>query len=109
MKRHNLELENITLSVNKFLNPLGFAAKVDMLHDSFLIEPNTRLVGKNRKDFFDGMMITYFNDSKIYEVAEYQAGKKQDQLWIYKETKNLQTALNTLIKGNKRKPIKVWS
>jgi hypothetical protein len=89
------------------LNPLGYSAKVETLLSEIHIEPDTRKVGNHRKDFFDGMQINRFKDG-IYEVSEYQAGKNEDELHIYKETKSLIVALKDLIKGNKRKPIKVY-
>ena len=49
-----------------------------------------------------------WNDGSI-EVAEYSAGKSGKELHIFKETRSLKIALKELIKGNKRKPIKIWS
>jgi hypothetical protein len=54
---------------------------------------------------FDGMQIIYENG--IFEVSEYQAGKNQNELHIYKETRSFIIALKTLLKGNKQNPIKI--
>jgi hypothetical protein len=102
-------LDKVRDKVNDFLNPLGYSARVeesvgDVL---YIIEPSTRKVGKNRSDFFDGMQITAFRDG-TFEVSEYMAGKNEDELHIYKETKSLILALKDLVKGNKRKPIKKY-
>jgi hypothetical protein len=44
-----------------------------------------------------------------FEVFEYQAGPKQDRLWVYMETKKLRCAAKNILKGNnRRKKIKVW-
>ena len=102
------KVDEIREKVISFLNPLGYSATVDDLKSEILIEPSTTKVGKNRKDFFDGMQINYDVKEGKYEVSEYQAGKNKDELHIYKVTPSLTIALKDLIKGNKRKPIKVW-
>ena len=56
---------------------------------------------------FDGMQIIF--EAGIYEVSEFQAGANQNELHIYKETSSFKIALKELLKGNKRKPIKVWN
>jgi len=56
---------------------------------------------------FDGMQIIF--EAGIYEVSEYQAGKKANELHVYLETKSFKTALKNLLKGNNRKPIKIWN
>ena len=55
----------------------------------------------------DGLLINYNTKTKIFEVAEMQAGKKEDQIWVYLETKQFVMALKELIKGNNRKPKKI--
>ena len=101
------KLEKVIKEVTDFLNPLGYSATVEQGLGTITVEPSTRKVGNNRKDFFDGMIMQCWDDG-TYEVAEYQAGKQENELWIYKETKSLNVALKNLIKGNKRKPIKKW-
>lgn len=103
-------LDKIRERVDNFLNPLGYSAKVEKSVGDvlYIIEPSTRKVGKNRSDFFDGMQITAFRDG-TFEVSEYMAGKNEDELHIYKETKSLILALKDLVKGNKRKPIKKYA
>jgi hypothetical protein len=106
------KLEDIVFvreKVYSFLNPMGYSAKVeDWGNGEIHIEPSTTKVGKNRKDFFDGMQIHRF-DNGIYEVSEYQAGPDENEMYVYKETKSLIVALKDLIKGNKRKPIKKYA
>jgi hypothetical protein len=54
--------------------------------------------------------ILYDKTTKIYEVAEYQAGPDEKDLYIFGEYKSLIPALKSLIKGNSttgRKPIKI--
>jgi hypothetical protein len=58
-------------------------------------------------DSLDGMQILF--EKGIYEVAEYQAGPKQNELHIFLETKSFKVALKNMLKGNKRKPIKIWN
>lgn len=103
------KVEEIRDKVYSFLTPLNFEAKIDDGTNEIIIEPNTRKVGEKRADYFDGMQIIYDVKSDIYEVSEYQAGKNNDELHIYKVTPSLIVALKDLIKGNKRKPIKVIS
>ena len=102
-------IDKVRERVNDFLNPLGYSAKVEESIGSTLytIEPNTRKVGNNRSDFFDGMQIIAENDG-TFEVSEYMAGKNENELHIYLVTKSLTLALKDLIKGNKRKPIKKY-
>ncbi len=101
------DIVKIRKEVFEFLNPLGFDAKVTKDSDGIRIEPNTQKVGKRRKDFFDGLVIMKW-DNGVYEVAEHNAGKNNDELWVYKETKSLNIALKCLLQGNKQKPIKRW-
>lgn len=104
------ELDKVRNKVDGFLNPLGYSAKVEKSIGDvlYIIEPSTRKVGTHRSDFFDGMQIIALHDG-TFEVSEYMAGKNEDELHIYKETKSLTSALKDLIKGNKRKPIQKWN
>ena len=103
-----ISINTVIDEVEIFLKPLGYSARVSKESDGISIEPNTRKTGKKRKDYFDGMKIMIWNDGSI-EVAEYSAGKSGKELHIFKETRSLKIALKELIKGNKRKPIKIWS
>jgi len=105
----SLESEStIREKVYDFLTPLGISARVENHGGGVIhIEPSTKTVGNNRSDFFDGMQINRFADG-TYEVSEYQAGKKENELHIYKKTNSLIVALKDLIKGNKRKPIQIY-
>ena len=54
----------------------------------------------------DGMQIIYENG--IFEVSEFQAGKNNNELHIYLETKYFKIALKNMMQGNKkRKAIKI--
>ena len=46
-----------------------------------------------------GMQLLYENG--LYEVSQYQAGKKENELHIYTVTKSLKIAIKSLAKGNK--------
>jgi len=98
---------DLKLLVYNYLAPLGFSATVSNNGDHFAVQPNTDKVGNNRKDFFDGLCLNYYNDGLI-EIVEYQAGPNENNLYVYYETTNLKRALKQLLKGNKRKPLKVW-
>lgn len=86
--------------------------KIPDLDVQFKVEDNGDVINieptqyKDKK--LDGMQILYIRNERMYEVSEYQAGPKQDELHIYKETPSLKLAIKELLKGNKRKPIKVW-
>jgi len=56
---------------------------------------------------YDGMQILY--EGGVYEVSQYMAGKKENELHIYTNTTSLAIALKSLLKGNKgRKIIGRW-
>jgi len=78
-------------------------------NQTILIEPST----ENEK--FAGMQINYFKNENdlfgVYEVSEYQAGKKENELHIFSINDNLKDALKCLTKGNKRNKkdiLKIW-
>ena len=102
------KVDEIRDKVISFLNPLGYSATITDNKTEIYIEPSTKKVGKNRADFFDGMQIIYDVKTGGYEVSEQQAGKNEDELHIFKVTPSLALALKDLIKGNKRKAIKIW-
>ena len=91
-----------------FFQSRGLNGTADNLLNTFSFEPDTRKTGGERSDFFDGMQILYFVKEGIFEVSEYQAGPKGDQLHVYLETKSLKIALNRLLKGNRQRPVKIW-
>lgn len=103
-----MKIEEVRKTVREVLNPLGMDARVSMEGNDISIEPDTRKTGKLKKGSLDGMKIMYWAKEGIFEVAEYQAGKKENELWIYEQTKSLKVALNGLLKGNNRKPTKKW-
>jgi hypothetical protein len=49
------------------------------------------------------MQILY--EGGCYEVSQYMAGKKENELHIYTNTTSLAKALNSLLKGNKGRRI----
>jgi len=51
----------------------------------------------------DGMQIIFENG--IYEVSQFMAGKKQNELHVYLKTKSLKLAMNSILKGNKKRTI----
>jgi hypothetical protein len=109
-----LKAEQIRSSIYDFCENrnLGFYFKVDVVTSrDFLntperIEIHIEPAGYKNKPEFDGLQIIYSEQS--YEVSEYQAGPNNDNLYIYKDTPYLKTALKDFLKGNNRKPIKVW-
>lgn len=104
-------MENLNFiieAVYEILSPKGVNFQIDNSSDSILIEPSTVDALKNLNVNVDGLQITYFFNSKIYEVAEIQAGKNKNELWVYLETPDLQLAIKEILKGNNRKPIKIW-
>lgn len=105
MKRNTNLSESIILKCIEFTNRyFRFDDWNNENHQSFQLE----IVGRNEdKGMFDGMQIIF--EDGIFEVSEYQAGKNQNELWIYKETKSLKVALKCFMKGNNQKPIKVWN
>lgn len=98
-------VESITLKSNEVFGKEGFYAIVSDLSNNkdlstFMIEPKGY-----KGDKYDGMQILFENGS--YEVAEYQAGKNEDEIHIFGNFKSLALALRNFMKGNKRKPIEV--
>lgn len=86
------DLKNVAFKVSKVSNK------------SYQIEPHSY-----KGNGLDGMIINLENG--IYEVAENQAGAKQDEMWIYGEYKSLSRALTSILKGNSelgRTPVKFW-
>jgi hypothetical protein len=96
-----VKLHNV---VNEFSNKVGINFSIDCLndiHNTIIIQPKTK------SDFLAGMQILY--DVNGFEVSEYMAGVKENELWIYKNTNSIKIALKELMKGNNRTPIKVWN
>lgn len=92
----------------EFFNKHQLDGTASDLGTVFLFEPNTDNTGGERVDFFHGLQLSYFVREQLFEVSEYQAGDSQDLLHIFNETPYFKVALKNLIKGNKRKPIRVW-
>lgn len=106
------EKEIFVLKVYNYLKPFDLNVNIDFAlldvpQPLFTIEPTSYKKAHGSK--FDGMQIIFEVKTGIYEVSEFMAGKNESEIWIYRETKNLFTALNVMLKGNKRKPIKVWN
>ena len=68
-------------------------------NDCITISPIKRKGGS----IYDGMQILY--EGGCYEVSQYMAGKKENELHIYTNTTSLAKALNSLLKGNKGRRI----
>lgn len=102
------EAGKLRLALIQILNPLGMEARVEDNGNEIFIEPNTKKIGKLKAGSLDGMQIIYFKKEKIFEVSEYMAGKKEDELWIYETTKTLKGAITGLLKGNNRKPTRKY-
>ncbi len=98
----------ITEIVYDYLNNFGMYARVSDNGNEIIIEPDTKKTGRLKSGSLDGMQIIYDKRTKNYEVSEYMAGKNENELWIYKNTKYLKTALDELMKGNNRRPIKIY-
>jgi len=110
-KNKTLEIVNF-LQKNKFEGIKKFNIDNLTLNNNLtiLIEPST----ENEK--FAGMQINYFKNENdlfgVYEVSEYQACKKENELHIFSINDNLKDALKCLTKGNKRNKkdiLKVWN
>lgn len=62
-----------------------------------------------KTDIYDGLILTYYKYDNTFEVAEYQAGKNNNELRIYTKTKSLIVALKSLLRGNKKRiTIEKW-
>jgi len=100
------ELKNISSVLTELINNKNISFVTYDLsneyHKNISIEP-MRYEGNK----LDGMQILY--EDGIYEVSEFQAGKNADELHIYLETRSFKIALKNMLKGNKRKPVKVWN
>jgi hypothetical protein len=74
---------------------------------NIIIPKNSHL----KQGSLDAMQINYYLDTNTFEVIETQAGKNEDELWVYGEYKNLIPALKSMLRGNsttKRRPIKKY-
>lgn len=107
------EINKIHNILDNVMTNKGVSFKVDNLsnkhHNIIMIEPskyNKSIYG----DKLDGMVINYENG--IYEVCEFQAGKNENELHVFIETKSFKIALKNMLKGNKRplnKILKIWN
>lgn len=106
-------ISNVTLTKEirekayKILLPLKVGVKVSDAGNTITIEPSD-YSRSQYKSKLDGMQIIYDLEKQEYEVSEYQAGPNKDELHIYKETPSLTVAIKDMLKGNGRKPIKIW-
>lgn len=64
---------------------------------------NISPIVRKGNSIYDGMQILYFDG--VYEVGQYMAGKKENELHIYTNTQSLNKAPESLIKGNKNRKI----
>lgn len=91
---------------------LGLSFKIGGDSRSCLIEVRVEKSRFNspRGDYFDGLEIVYYYGQRLFEVIETMAGPKENELWVYRETKSATVAVGEYMKGNKRKSqaIRVW-
>lgn len=66
-------------------------------------DKNSLAAKRKRVDFFDGLAGAYYHKDKSFEVYEYQAGPRKNELRIYAEPTSIQGLLRDMAKGNKRK------
>ena len=105
----NLDVTKELKTINNVLIELMMNKNVSFVTDDLSNEYHKRIMVEpiNYKgDKLDGMQILYENG--IYEVSEFQAGTNNNELHIYLETKSFKVALKNMLKGNNRKPIKIW-
>jgi len=104
-------MKNLIENINKILFETMQNKGVSFqIFDLSLSGNNTVLIEpiKYKGNDLDGMQILFENG--IFEVSETQAGKNQNEMYIYLETKSFKVALKNMLKGNKkRKPIKIWN
>jgi len=101
-------IKNINVHLYKTMQNKGVSFQIDdCSHNqrpTLVITPST----DKTNSYLDGMQIIF--EDEIYEVSQYQAGKEENELHIYLETKSFKVALTNMLKGNKkRKPIKIWN
>jgi len=88
--------ESQILFIHQFADENKERAKIDFNQSGALHFSTHSVICKN-----DGMQMLYI-DGK-YEVSQYMAGKNQNELRIYTNTKSLSIALKSLLKGNKKR------
>ena len=95
-----------------FFRKYQFYFYIDDMPDCILLSPTIekRNVSVRVKygNKLDGMQIIYFKKEQIFEVSEFQAGKNENELHIFTETRNLNRAIKSLLKGNKRAAKIIW-
>jgi len=104
----SIESKNKFIELSNFLNSLNLkefrSFNIDNLSGSTGIIINIEPSTENKK--FEGMQINYFkHETQIFgsfEVSEYQAGKKENELHIFSDNQTLEGAIKCLLKGNKR-------
>lgn len=98
------EIGSLTEIANGFLSAHKISLSVTDFKESGEVVFEPRSFGKIN---VDGLLINYNKKTKIFEVAEMQAGKNEDEIWVYLETKQFIMVLKELVKGNNRKPKKI--
>ena len=66
--------------------------------ESYSIEPSPVTETKNKH--LAGMQILWDSRENEFEVSEYQAGEKGDELWVYGTYSSIIPAVKSLLKGN---------
>ena len=98
------DIDSLKDIANGFLSSHKITLKATDFKESGEVIFEPRSFGKIN---VDGLLINYNKKTKIFEVAEMQAGKNEDEIWVYLETKQFIMALKELVKGNNRKPKKI--
>jgi len=101
-------MKHLTEQDRIFINDVAIQNNVNIWagkteNDWITISP----IKRKGDSIYDGMQILY--EGGVYEVSQYMAGKKENELHIYTNTTSLAIALKSLLKGNKgRKIIGRW-
>ncbi len=98
------EIASLTEIANGFLSAHKISLKATDFKESYEVVFEPRSFGKIN---VDGLLINYNKKTKVFEVAEMQAGKNEEEIWVYLETKQFIMALKELVKGNNRKPKRI--
>ena len=99
-----LSSKKIIANINQILlceiKNKGIGFKIDDLSNKFNTTIHIEPIGYKNTSL-DGMQIIFENG--IYEVSQFMAGKNQNELHIYLETKSFLVALKNMLKGNKNR------
>ena len=110
--RFEAQKKRLAVHLHDSFAHLGLSFKLDGDEKSCYINVRVEKSRFNspREDYFDGLEIVYYSTQRLFEVIETMAGPKENELWVYRETKSATVAVGEYMKGNKRKSqaIQVW-